>query len=57
MTGNRNTWANARSVKSMIDNTYIQRAKRYAREGKYEREIIADDISTIPVDTRRKLGF
>lgn len=57
MTGNRTTWANARSVKSMIDNTYIQRAKRFAREGKYEREITAEDISTIPVDTRRKLGF
>ncbi len=57
MTGNRTTWANARSVKSMIDNTYILRAKRYAREGKFEREIIAEDISTIPVDTRRRLGF
>lgn len=57
MTGNRTTWANARSVKSMIDNTYIQRAKRYAREGKYKREITAEDITTIPVDMRRKLGF
>jgi hypothetical protein len=57
MTGNRTTWANARSVKSMIDNIYIQRAKRFAREGKYEREIIAEDITAIPVDMRRKLGF
>lgn len=57
MTGNKTTWANARSVKSMIDNTYIQRAKRYAREGKYEREITAEDITTIPIDMRRKLGF
>ena len=39
------------------DNTYIQRAKRYAREGKYKREITAEDITTIPVDMRRKLGF
>lgn len=54
---NNETWANARSVKSMIDNTIILRAKRYMREGIFNREIIAEDVSTIPTDRRRRIGF
>ena len=57
MYGNRTTWANARTVKSLIDNTIIQRAKRYAKEGRFKREIIAEDISSIPTDNRRRIGF
>lgn len=57
MYGNRTTWANARSVKNLIDNTIIQRAKRYAKEGKLDREITAEDICPIPCDHRRKIGF
>ena len=54
---NTKTWANARSVKNMIEHTYIRRAMRYAKEGHFKREIIAEDISTIPTDNRRKIGF
>ena len=54
---NTKTWANARSVKNMIEHTYIRRAMRYAKEGHFKREIIAEDISTIPTDNRCKIGF
>lgn len=54
---NNGTWANARSVKSMIDNTYVRRAMRYSKDGKLDRIITAEDISAIPCDRRRRIGF
>ena len=55
--GNARYWANARSVKSMIDHTYIQRAKRYGKDGILDREITAEDISTIPLESGGRIGF
>lgn len=54
---NTETWANARSVKSMIEHIYIQRAMRYSKEGTLDREITAADICAIPCDHRRRIGF
>ena len=51
------TWANARSVKNMVEHTYIRRAMRYGKEGCLDREISAEDISTIPYERRRRIGF
>ena len=51
------TWANARSVKSMIDNTYVRRAMRYSKDGILDRMITAEDISAIPYDRRCRIGF
>lgn len=54
---NNGTWANARSVKSMIDNTYVRRAMRYSKDGKLDRIITAEDVSDIPCDRHRRIGF
>lgn len=54
---NKSSWANARSVKNMIEHIYIQRAKRYGKDGKIDRVITADDICSIPYDHRRRIGF
>lgn len=54
---NNGTWANARSVKSIIDNTYVRRAMRYSKDGKLDRMITAEDISAIPCGRRRRIGF
>lgn len=54
---NASTWANARSVKNMIEHTYIQRAMRYKKGGKIDREITAEDITPIQYERRRKIGF
>lgn len=51
------TWANARSVKNMIEHTYIQRAMRYKKGGKIDREITAEDISAVHYERRRRIGF
>ena len=54
---NTKTWANARSVKNLVEHTYIRRAMRYGIEGKIDRKITEKDICTIPCDQRRKIGF
>lgn len=51
------SWANARSVKSMIDHIYIKRAMRYSKEGKIDREITSEDICSIPFERRRRIGY
>lgn len=51
------SWANARSVKSMIEQIYVQRAMRYSKEGILDREITLEDITSIPYQHRRKIGF
>ena len=53
----RDSWANARSVKSMIEHIYIQRAMRYSKDGKLDREITSEDVCPIPYDRRRRIGF
>ena len=55
--GNASTWANARSVKNMVEHTYIQRAIRYKKGGKIDREITAEDISSVLYERKRKIGF
>ena len=54
---NGDTWANARSVKNMIEHTYIRRAMRYSKDGKIGREITAEDVSSIPYEPKRRIGF
>ena len=54
---NTDTWANARSVKNMIEHTYIRRAIRYSKDGKIGREITAEDVSSIPYEPKRRIGF
>ena len=51
------TWANARSVKSMIEHTYVQRAMRYRKDATLDRIITAEDVATIPLSHRRRIGF
>lgn len=53
----KKSWANARSVKNMIEQIYIKRAMRYGKDGTLDREIIAEDIVGIPYERRRKIGF
>ena len=57
MSASTKTWANARSVKSMIEHIYIKRAMRYSKGGKLDREITTEDICTIPYERRNKIGF
>lgn len=58
MSGSRDeTWANARSVKSMIEHTYVQRAMRYRKDATLDRIITAEDVATIPLSHRRRIGF
>ncbi len=54
---NSSTWANARSVKNIIEHTYIQRAMRYGKEGKIDRLITDKDIACIPYEHSRRIGF
>lgn len=53
----KKSWANARSVKSMIEQIYIQRAMRYSKDGTLDREITAEDITDIPYERQRRIGF
>jgi SpoVK/Ycf46/Vps4 family AAA+-type ATPase len=57
MASRTKTWANARSVKSMIENCYVKRAMRYGKGGTLDREITAEDICSIPYERRNKIGF
>ena len=58
MSGSSKTsWANARSVKSMIEQIYIRRAMRYSKDGELDREITAEDICSIPYERSRRIGF
>jgi hypothetical protein len=41
----------------MIEHTYIRRAIRYSKDGKIGREIIAEDVSSIPYEPKRRIGF
>ena len=54
---NKASWANARSVKSMIERIYVQRAMRYSKDGVLDREITAEDITGIPYERHRSIGF
>lgn len=51
------TWANARTVKNMVEHTYIQHAMHYDKDGIINREITAEDVTTIPYEQRRRIGF
>ena len=51
------SWANARSVRSMIEHIYIQRAKRYSKDSRLDREITSEDICSIPYEHQRRIGF
>lgn len=53
----KTSWANARSVKNMIEQIYIKRAMRYSKEGCLDREITSEDICSIPYEKRRQIGF
>ena len=53
----KTSWANARSVKNMIEHIYIKRAMRYVQDGKLDREVTAEDICSIPYERHRKIGF
>ena len=53
----KSSWANARSVKNMIEHIYIKRAMRYSKDGKLDREITEEDICSIPYERRNKIGF
>lgn len=54
---NAATWANARSVKNMIEHTYIQRAKRYGKDSTLDRLITEEDICQIPYERQHRIGF
>jgi len=54
---NKATWANARTVKSMADNAYIMHAKRFGKDGRFDRLITAEDIPHVPCEKRRSIGF
>jgi len=51
------SWANARTVKGMIEKIYIQRAKRFGKDGIIDREITSEDIAPVPYEKRRRIGF
>jgi len=53
----KKSWANARSVKNMIEQIYIKRAMRYSKDGCLDREITSDDITGIPYERSRRIGF
>lgn len=53
----KKSWANARTVKNMIEQIYIKRAMRYGKDGTLDREITSEDIAGIPYERRRKIGF
>lgn len=53
----KKSWANARSVKNMIEQIYIKRAMRYGKDGTLDREITAEDICCIPYEQCRRIGF
>lgn len=53
----KSSWANARSVRGMIEHIYIQRAKRYGKDGRLDREITSEDICSIPYERRHMIGF
>ena len=58
MSGSSKTsWANARSVKNMIEQIYIRRAMRYSKDGELDREITSEDIIGIPYERRNRIGF
>lgn len=53
----KKSWANARSVKNMIEQIYIKRAMRYGKDGTLDREISSEDITGIPYEHSHKIGF
>ena len=53
----KKSWANARSVKNMIEQIYIKRAMRYGKDGTLDREISSEDITGIPYERSHKIGF
>ena len=53
----KTSWANARSVKNMIEHIYIKRAMRYGKGGTLDREITSEDICSIPYEHHKRIGF
>lgn len=53
----KSSWANARSVRGMVEHIYILRAKRFGKDGRLDREITSEDICSIPYEHSRKIGF
>ena len=53
----KKSWANARSVKNMIEQIYIKRAMRYGKDGRLDHEITSEDITGIPYEHSHKIGF
>lgn len=53
----KTSWANARSVKNMIEQIYIKRAMRYGKDRTLDREITAEDICSIPYEHNKRIGF
>lgn len=54
---NKASWANARSVKSMIEQIYVRRAMRYNKDRTLDREITSEDITGIPYERSHSIGF
>lgn len=54
---NKTSWANARSVKNMIEHIYIKKAMRFGIDRKLDREITAEDICSIPYERHKRIGF
>ena len=54
---NKASWANARSVKNMIEHIYIKKAMRFGIDRKLDREITAEDICSIPYERHKRIGF
>jgi hypothetical protein len=54
---NKASWANARSVKNMIEHIYIKKAMRFGIDRKLDREITAEDICSIPYERHKSIGF
>lgn len=53
----KKSWANARSVKNMIEQIYIKRAMRYSKDSTLDHEITSEDITGIPYERRNRIGF
>lgn len=53
----KKSWANARTVKNMIEQIYIKRAMRYGKDGALDREITSEDIASISYERCHKIGF
>ncbi|MBO6255104.1 MAG: AAA family ATPase [Bacteroidaceae bacterium] len=51
------SWANARSVKTLIERIYICHAQRYVKGSNVDRVITSADICSLPYEQSRRIGF